>query len=80
MRPHPHLILSPLLQALQDIASGVGADARHVMPLCVLPGHGLVADRVAHYGAVAASGGRGHPTHLEAGGAQADQMYLLRWG
>lgn len=80
VRPHPHLILSPLLQALQHIASGVCADARHLMSLRVLSGQGLVADCVAHNGAVSASGGRCHPTHLEAGGAQADQMYLLRGG
>lgn len=81
--PHPHLILSPLLQALQHIAGGICPDAHHLVPLRVLSGQGLVADCVAHNGAVAASSGRGHPTHLEAGGAQADQMYLLRgcrWG
>jgi len=78
--PHPHLILSPLLQAFQQIAGDVDTDAHHLMALRVLPSQGLVADCVAHDGAVAASGGRGHPTHLEAGGAQADQMYILRGG
>ncbi len=78
--PHPHLIFSPLLQALQHIAGGVCADAHHLMPLRVLSSQALVADCVAHNGAVAASSGRCHPTHLEAGGGQADQMYLLRGG
>lgn len=81
--PHPHLILSPLLQALQHIAGGICPDAHHLVPLCVLSSQGLVADCVAHNGAMAASSGRCHPTHLEAGGAQADQVYLLRgcrWG
>lgn len=80
VRPHPHLILSPLLQTLQHVAGGVGAHARHLVPLRVLSGQGLVADRVAHDSAVAASGGRSHPTHLEAGGAQANQVDLLGGG
>lgn len=75
---HPHLILCPLLQALQHIAGGVRPDAGHLVPLRVLSSQGLVADCVAHNGAMAASSRRCHPTHLEAGGAQADQMYLLR--
>lgn len=83
MCPHPHLILSPLFQALQHKAGGICPDVHYIVPLRVLPSQGLVADCVAHNGAVAASSGRCHPTHLEAGGAQADQMYLLRgcrWG
>lgn len=51
---------------------------RHLVALRVLAGQCLVAERVLHDGAVAAIGGRSHPTHLEAGGGQADQVHLLR--
>ena len=78
--PHPHLILCPLLQALQHVAGGFCADARHLVALGVLAVRGLVADSVAHDGAVATGRGRGHPTHLEAGGAETEQLHLLRGG
>lgn len=78
--PHPHLILSPLLQALQHMAGSVCTDPSDLVLVRVLSSQGLVADCVTHYGTMAASGRWCHPTHLEAGGAQADQLYVLRRG
>lgn len=80
VRSHPHLILRPLLQALQHIAGGIRSNVRYLMALSVFSVHCLVADCVSHNSAVATSGGRCHPTHLDAGGAQTEQVHLLRGG
>lgn len=80
VRSHPHLILRPLLQPIQHIAGSIRSDVLHLVALRVFIIHRLVADCVAHDSAVATSGRRRHPTHLDAGGAQAEQVHVLRGG
>lgn len=78
--PDPHLVFCPLLQALQYVTRDVCPDVRHLVALQVLSSCGLVGQCVADDVPMAA-GCRGRsPTHLDAGGAEAQQDYLLGRG
>lgn len=79
VRFDPHHVLRPLLQPLQHVAGDISRDVLDFVTLLVLARHRLIGQRVPDDVAVPAGGGRSRPTHLDAGGAETDQVHFL-WG